>query len=127
MRVQIARIEPARTHVVVSVGPQHTISLPPDLQGIPIPPGPTASRLAQDSHQRPARFQVPLASAQSVPAGGSRLGTLSQPPFSDWTRLTSVNLGVQEQQQALYQDRAAGGPTALRRLSHVSHGHVMRD
>ena len=98
-------------------GPQHTISLPPDLQGLPGGPAPT-SRLGQGSHQRPARAQLPLAATQSVPAG-SRLSAVTQAAYMDPTRLTSTNLGAQEQQQAMYGDRFAGS-TALRRYSHVS-------
>lgn len=97
-------------------GPQHTISLPPDLQGLPGGPAPT-SRLGQGIHQRPARAQLPLAATQSVPAG-SRLSA-HQGAYLDPTRLTSTNLGAQEQQQAMYGDRFAGS-TALRRYSHVS-------
>lgn len=69
-------------------------------------------------HQRPARAQLPLAATQSVPAG-SRLSALNQAAYLDPTRLTSTNLGAQEQQQAMYGDRFAGS-TALRRYSHVS-------
>ena len=98
-------------------GPQHTISLPPNLQGLPGGPAPT-SRLGQGIHQRPARAQLPLAATQSVSAG-SRLSALNQTAYLDPTRLTSTNLGVQEQQQAMYGDRFAGS-TALRRYSHVS-------
>ncbi|DBA77690.1 TPA: hypothetical protein ACH3X2_008392 [Trebouxia sp. C0005] len=98
-----------------SIGPQHTTSLPPDLQGFPGGPAPT-SRLGQGMHQRPARAQLPLAATQSVPAG-SRLSALNQAAYLDPTRLTSTNLGAQEQQQAMYGDRFAGS-TALRRYSH---------
>ena len=104
-------------------GPQHTISLPPDLQGLPGGPAPT-SRLGQGSHQRPARAQLPLAATQSVPAG-SRLSAVTQAAYMDPTRLTSTNLGAQEQQQAMYGDRFAGS-TALRRYSHVSDTQVVQ-
>ena len=63
---------------------------------------------------------MPLASTQSVPTG-SRLSTLSQPPYLDPSRLTTTNVGFQEQQQqAMYSDRFAG-LTASRRHSHVGY------
>lgn len=106
-----------------NAGPHHAISLPPDLQGLPAGGPAPASRLGQGSHQRPAVSQAPLVATQSVPAGTSRLSALSQTPYLDPNRLTSSNLGAQEQQrqqQAAYYERAVGS-TALRRFSHVSH------
>ena len=107
----------------VNAGPHHAISLPPDLQGIPTGGPAPASRLGQGSQQRTAASQLPLVATQSVPAGTSRLSALSQAPYLDSNRLTSTNIGFQEQQhqqQAAYYERAVG-PTALRRFSHVSH------
>ena len=104
-------------------GPHHAISLPPDLQGIPTGGSTTASRLGQGSQQRPAASQLPIVATLAVPAGTSRLSALSQAPYLDSDRLTSTNLGFQEQQhqqQAAYYERAVGS-TALRRFSHVSH------
>ena len=114
----------------VAAGPHHTLSLPPELMGVPGGPAPQ-SRPGQGLQQRPARPQQPLVATQSVPAS-SRLQAVSQSPLFDPTRLTVSNLGAQDQQQQqqsqisgfLNSDRLAGSQ-ALRRFSHVRPEHAV--
>ena len=109
-----------KTLPFLCTGPHHTLSLPPDLMGIPGGPAPQG-RAGQGSQQRPSRSHPPLAATMSVPTG-SRLQSVNQNSYLDPVRLTVGNLDAQEQQQSAalgHSDRLTGS-RALRRLSHVT-------